>query len=344
MDLIKIASKIDDFEKDLTFIKNKLEIAEEKITLGLSANFEVKSVENSSQNDSEDFINFLRTGEVKSEGIMEFKSRKGVFEGGIPVSSNSSNLISLHLSKISVLRKLCKFQAISSDSFDVIIEENGGKATWGTPDDKEPFVKKFIKTFELVAEPKATSKLIEDVRIDVEKFMSEKIAESFAIAEDDAFLNGNGVECPTGILTLKSGSNANSIERIEGAITTEVICDVIDALDPFYANNCVFLMNKEVEMKVKALKDVNGRNIWQPKIMQGEFNTIFGLPIYISNFMPSNQILFGNFEKGYTIVEKVGNYMMRDPYTQRPFIKFYTSKKIGGDVVDGNAFKILKIK
>lgn len=344
MDLIKIASKIDDFEKDLSCIKNKLETAEEKITLGLCEKFEVKSVENDFSSDSEDFINFIRTGEVKHEGVMEFKAKKRAFEGGIPVSSSSSNLISFHLNKISVLRKLCKFQAISSDSFDVIIEENGGKATWGIPEDKEPFVKKFIKTHELVAEPKATSKLIEDGRIDIEKFMSEKIAESFAIAEDDAFLNGNGIECPTGILTLKSGTNASSIERLDEALTTDAICDLIDALDPFYAGNTAFLMNKEVEMMIKNLKDANGRNIWQPRLLQGEFNTVFGLPIYISNFMPSNQILFGNFEKGYTIVEKVGNYMMRDPYTQRPFIKFYTSKKIGGDVVDGNAFKILKLK
>jgi HK97 family phage major capsid protein len=174
--------------------------------------------------------------------------------------------------------------------------------------------------------------------------MAEKIAESFAIAEDDAFLNGTGIEEPKGILALEKGKNVNAIERLDGKLETSAIKDLIDSINPFYGQNLSFLISKDVESKIKSLKEENGRHIWQARLLEAERNTIFGIPVFVSNFMPSNQILFGNFEKGYTIVEKFGNYMMRDPYTKRPFIKFYTSKKIGGDVIDGNAFKILNIK
>ncbi len=344
MDLEKIASKIIDFESNLISLKNQVQNVDEKMTSGLVNKFEVKSVENRLNDESEDFINFLRTGEVKHEGVLEFKAQRGAFEGGFPVSSNASNLISFYLEKFSIMRKLCKFQVISSDSFDVIIEENGGKATWGIPTEKEPFIKKFIKTHELVAEPKATSKLIEDARIDIEKFMAEKIAESFSIAEDDAFLNGNGIESPRGILTLEDGEGINAIKRTKADLKTSSIANLIDSIDPFYSQNLSFLMTKDMEMQIKSLKDENGRHILQNRLLEGEKNTIFGIPVFINNFMPSSSILLGNFEKGYIICEKAGNYMMRDPYTQRPFIKFYTAKKVGGDVTDGNAFKILDVQ
>ena len=348
MDLIQIASKINKIDEEFTNFKtdvnDKIEIFERKISKDLEKNFEVKSLENHHNSESEDFIRFLRTGEVKSESILEYKSKNSNFEGGIPVPSNSSNLIAYYLDRFSLMRKICKFQVISSDSLDVVIEENGGRASWGIPENSNSFIKKFIKTHELVAEPKATSKLIEDTRIDIEKFMAEKIAESFAISEDDAFLNGNGESEPQGILKIANGKGANAIETTSDELSTKALFDLIGKVDAFYSQNLSFLINKEVESKIKSLVDANGRHIWQGKILESENNTIFGIPVFVSNFMPSSKVLLGNFEKGYTIVEKFGNYVMRDPYTQRPFIKFYTAKKIGGDVVDGKAFKILSIK
>lgn len=334
MDLDQIASKINSFDKDLTSFKeetnDKMEIFEKKLTMSLENKFETKSLENHPTCEDEDFVHFLRTGEVSR---MEFKSQQGSLQNSMPASENSDNLIAYYLEQFSTMRKLCRFQTISSDSFDVVIEQNGGKASWGIPDDNAPFIKKFIKTHELVAEPKATSKLIEDSRIDIKKFMAEKIAESFAIAEDDAFLNGSGEEQPQGILSI--------IKSLDGSLGTSDLFDLVGKIDAFYSQNLSFLINSEVESKIKNLLDENGRHIWQGKMLETENNTIFGIPVFVSNFMPSNKVLLGNFEKGYTIVEKFGNYVMRDPYTKRPFIKFYTSKKIGGDVVDENAFKVL---
>lgn len=337
MDLNEIASKINNINDKFDSLENnteeKLKNLETKISSTLEQNFEVKMIEYNQDTEKEDFINFLRTGEVKSQHLSK-NLAQGSYGGGMQSSISSNNLISYYLSKFSLMRQICKFQEISSDSFDVVIEENGGKAVWGMPSNTEPFIKKFIKTHELVAEPKATSKLIEDSKIDIEKFMSEKIAESFALAEDDAFLNGDGEGNPRGIL------NGNS-EVVLDSLSTKSLFELISKIDIFYSQNLSFLINKEVESKIKELKDENERHIWRGKILETENNTIFGIPVFVSNFMPSNKIVLGNFEKGYTIVEKSGNYVMRDPYTQRPFIKFYTAKKIGGDVVDENAFKVL---
>lgn len=334
MNINEIATKFNEFEEKLSTFEN-----------WFNKHIETKSIkEEKNYEESSEFVEYLRTGNMN----VEFKSKKGYGDGGVPTSSNASNLIAYNLEKLSVMRRLCGVQFISYDSFDIIIEENGGKATWGTPENNKPFVKKFIKVHELVAEPKATSKLIEDAKIDIEEFMALKIAESFAIAEDEAFLHGIGNDMPCGILHIPSGKSANFIEDIEGKLTSDSIFEMIDKLDPFFHSNTAFLMNKETEMEMKKLKDASGRHLWQNRNNENENNTILGIPVFINNFMPSvaskeRSILFGNFSKGYKIVEKVGNYVMRDPFTERPFIKFYTSKKIGGDVVDGNAIKAFRL-
>jgi HK97 family phage major capsid protein len=353
MEKNEMSSKINQIQNEISELKSlvdkRITTAEDKFSRFLANGMETKSLydEGESQ-ESSDFVHYIRTGEVKNENIMEFKSKRGSFEGGIPVSSASNNLISFNLEKLSVLRRLSKVQMISSDSFDLIVEENGGKATWGTPSAKEPFVKKYIKTYELVAEPKATSKLIEDIRIDVEQYMSEKIAQSFAIAEDEAFLLGNGIEMPNGLLNIPKGKGTESIEQLEANLTADSIIQLIGMLNSFYSGNTAFLMSHETENLIKSLKDASGRHLWLSRSGEIEQNSILGIPVFVSNFMPKPEsgkvaIFYGNFEKGYKIIEKFGNYMMRDPYTERPFIKFYTSKKVGGDLVDGNAIKSLKI-
>lgn len=347
MNTNEIATNFNEFKEKMELRLNKLE---DGVNNFMARNIETKAIKSEIKSEeSLNFIDYLRTGNSKNlEALIEIKSKKGYTEGGIPASSNASSLIAYNLENLCVMRKLCGVQFISSDSFDVIIEENGGKASWGTPEHKEPYIKKFIRVHELVAEPKATSKLIEDVKIDIEEFMSLRIAESFAIAEDDAFLNGDGVEMPMGILNTPSGKNQNFIEDIKGALTADVILSLIDSLDSFYHSNTAFLMNRETEAEIKKLKDSTGRHLWQNRTGDMSYNTILGIPIFTTNFMPNltskeRSIIFGNFTKGYKIVEKMGNYIMRDPFTERPFIKFYTSKKIGGDVIDGKALKAFRL-
>jgi HK97 family phage major capsid protein len=351
MEKSEISSKIiklqDDFSEFSDVALKRMDFLEEKLS-GFKPSLQIKSIDTGSDNEKTVFINFLRTGQYKSEtGEREMKSHK---EGshGISISNSAYGLINSHLEKFSALRKVCNVQYISSDSFDVITEEQRGEATWGMETYDKKHTKKFIKLHELICQPKATLKLIEDVKVDVETYMAEKIAESFAMAEERAFLYGNGIDMPVGMLTYSAGEAAGFIEKIEGPMETESILNLMESLESFYSSEGVFLMNKSTESLIKPLKDKSGRYIWNSRLCEKEQNTILGVPVYTSQFMPLAEpgnaaIIFGNFRKGYQIIEKTGYNMIRDPYTEKPFVKFYTSKKVGGDVTDGRALKILQM-
>ncbi len=117
------------------------------------------------------------------------------------------------------------------------------------------------------------------------------------------------------------------------------------SLDTFYSAETSYLMNKSVESQVRFLKDTNDHYIWRPSQKQGDQNTILGVPVFTTNYMPNQagkaSILFGNFKQGYQVVERVGVNLLRDPFTEKPFVKFYTLRRVGGDVVDGRALKAL---
>lgn len=351
MEKSEISSEIIKLQKDFSEFMDisakRMDFLEEKLS-EYKPSIQIKSIDHNADTEKIGFVNFLRTGEYKSENG-EIKGRtKGDSESSMSLLNSAHGLINAHLEQFSVLRKICNVQFISTDSFDVITEENRGEATWGMETYEKKHMKKFIKLHELICQPKATLKLIEDSKVDIETYMAEKIAESIAMAEEKAFLFGSGVDMPIGMLTYGAGESASFIEKIEGKVETDSILNLIESLDSFYSNESAFLMHKSTESLIKPLKDKSGRHIWNSKLMEKEQNTILGIPVYINQFMPQAEagqpaIVFGNFRKGYQIIEKIGYNMIRDPYTEKPFVKFYTSKKVGGDVTDGRALKILQL-
>lgn len=350
----EISSKIVKIENDFLEFRDindkRINFLEEKFSNNLRS-LDVSEVSSmaslDTKNENKDFIDFLRTGEIhNSYNFPEFKSSG---KNNISIAGCSYQLIDSYLHKFSALRRVCNVQVISYDSFDVIIEEGRYEATWGNESSEKSCTKKYIKVHDIICQPKATMKLIEDVKIDIETYMVERIAESFAITEDKAFLSGTGTDMPKGILTYQDGSSMQSIQRIEGKIDTDSILKLIDSLDIFYNNEVAFLMSKETENLIKSLKDSREQYIWLHRTSEEACNTILGIPVFTSNFMPKPvagnvAIIYGNFRKGYQIVDKSGYSMMRDPYTAKPFVKFYTAKRTGGDVVDGRSLKFLKIK
>ena len=117
------------------------------------------------------------------------------------------------------------------------------------------------------------------------------------------------------------------------------------SLDTFYAHGTAYLMNKSTESEIRFLKDTNGNYIWRPADQQNPNATILGVPVYTTNYMPhgsgEKSVIYGNFKQGYHIVERVGVNLLRDPFTEKPFIKFYTLRRVGGDLTDGRALKVL---
>ncbi len=290
------------------------------------------------------FLKYLRKGD---DALLSKLSVSGVQlnDAGFAVAPSMESLISVEVNKLSVLRKLASVTQVSCDSLDLAIESDGSKATWGEPSGTTSVLKKYIKAYDVVAQPKATAKLLEDGEINIEQYIASKIGESFARAEDESCLIGDGVSKPKGILTLASGVNADEIEQVSGVINFTTIMNLQASLDTFYAHKTAYLMNKNTESAIRFLKDTNGNYIWRASEKQGDVATILGVPVHTTNYMPhgvgKKSIVYGNFKQGYHIVERVGVNLLRDPFTEKPFIKFYTLRRVGGDVTDGRALKIL---
>jgi HK97 family phage major capsid protein len=256
-----------------------------------------------------------------------------------------------------VMRKICSVQEISSSSLD-ILNGSGMLPSWlgetGTVSDTDTsiFTKKTIGTFDLVAQPKVTQKLIDDSAINLEEWLANRLADDFIGAEENAFINGTGAlnNQPTGLLTYSGITDG--IDKLVSTVSTGYF-DANDILDLYYSlgdkylNNASFLMSKTAIKEIRLLKDdVSGNYLWNPALLAWQQSTLLGCPVYTNAYMPildndSNSIIFGDF-KYYQIVDRVGIRILRDPFTAKPYVRFYTTKRVGGDVIDVNAFKVLQ--
>ena len=196
---------------------------------------------------------------------------------------------------------------------------------------------------ELYAQPKATQKLIDDAAIDINSWLVERLVDSFIKAENEAFIIGDGDKKPFGILT-----NADVKKVDTGAVVTaEILLELINELDEEYIANASFLMNRSTLASIQSLKDETGRFIWQQSLSEPLKQTIFGIPVFCSSYMPNVgennlAIAIGDFKTAYKIVDRANIGVMRDPYTEKPFVKFYAVKRVGGDVVMPSALKFAK--
>jgi len=213
--------------------------------------------------------------------------------------------------------------------------------------------KKSISVHEIYAQPKATQKLIDDSAIDIESWIAEKVADIFSSTENSAFISGNGSGKPKGILAYTAGTAFGEIEQVDseedGVVTADSIVKLYYALKDEYAKNATFLMNRATVQAVRLLKEsTTDQYLWQPGLAAGSPDTLLGVPVKQASDMPvpaadSLSIALGDFSRGYKIVDRVGMRILRDPFTDKPFVKFYTTKRVGGEVVNFEAIKLLKL-
>ena len=213
--------------------------------------------------------------------------------------------------------------------------------------------KRNIPVFELYAQPSATQKLIDDSSIDIEKWLAEKLVNSFAKLENQAFINGDGESCPRGILSYQDGRDWGKIQQVnsnlDNSFDYESIFNLYFSLKEPYVRNASFLMNRASLHIARTIKDkTTGKYLWNPGLDVGAPDSLLGLPVYEAADMPSVSrgalsVAIGDFKAGYKIVDRAGVRVLRDPYTYKPFVKFYTTKRVGGDVLNFEALKLLKI-
>lgn len=308
------------------------------------------------------FNSYVRRGIDDKLANLELKSLTtdtSGSNGGYLVTANMQSLITGNIAANSVMRKICSVQEISSSSLDVIDDDNAFGTAWSASEEatvsdstNATLSKKAISAYELVAQPKVTQKLIDDGAIDIEAWLAERLAANFLEAEEQAFLTGTGSAQPTGILNYSAGTTSTTIERVvtdnavDGEFEYDDLMNLYYKLDEKYAKRGSFLMHRSTVQKVRMLKDANNNYIWQPAVLAGQDDMLLGSPVYQSSFMPvpgdsSLSIVFGDF-KNYQIVDRTGIRILRDPYTSKPYVRFYTTKRVGGDVVRTDAFKVLQ--
>jgi HK97 family phage major capsid protein len=209
----------------------------------------------------------------------------------------------------------------------------------------------------LYANPAVTQSILDDANTNVEDLLSRKVGDKLARVENAAFLNGSGTGKPRGILTYQNGTNwtqdSKQIEQVQTATTATLDFDTILTL-PYklkaqYRARARWAFARTLFPVIRALKDTYGRYLWEPSLQAGMPSSLVGLPIVELNDFPafaSGALVaaLADWQESYQIVDRQGIRILRDPYTAKPFVSFYTTKRTGGEVINGDAIKLLKVK
>ena len=281
--------------------------------------------------------------------------------GGYAVPFALDRKILTKVRDLNVMRRLCSSQSVSTPETYWNVDLGGTDAGWvgeltARPNTNVPQLARAGITWgEIYANPKASYRLLDDALFNVESWYSQKVAETFADYEEEAFLTGDGTNKPKGLLAYDFASTADAtrdfgtFEKITSAtLTADTIIDLYYSLRQVYrGNNTAWLMNPSTIQALRKLKDGNQNYIWIDNIANGMVGTLLGRPVYESRFMPdfstagNKAILFGDFKKAYTIFDLHGLRIVRDVYTDKTSVQFYTSKRVGNMVQDSCAVKCL---
>ncbi len=304
------------------------------------------------------FYQYLKKGTETKLAEIE---KKSAFNGnskndfGYSITNQMYNHIDNSLQNLCPMRKLANVITLSTDALELLDEKELLTVGWSdeglSASENSPavqFVKHIIPVHELYAQPKATQKLIDDPRIDIEKWLADRLVEAFYQKENSAFINGDGVNKPKGILSINNDLNQIVCKTEEG-ISAENLIKLYYSLPDKYAANAKFLMSRASVQAIRMLKDNNsGRYLWQPTLSSSDNDKLLDSEIVISADMPNlvsgaSPIVFADFKRAYHIVDREGIRILRDPFTHKPFVKFYSTKRVGGDIVDHNAIRVLKL-
>ncbi|MBA3910618.1 MAG: phage major capsid protein, partial [Rhodobacter sp.] len=287
-------------------------------------------------------------------------------DGGYLVDPQTADRIQSLLLSTSSLRSVANVVQVEATSFDVLVDRSEVGSGWATEaaastETTTPVIERIsIKLHELAAMPKASQRLLDDSAFDVEGWLAEKIATRFIRAEAAAFINGDGVDKPKGILLPAKVANASWTWGSIGYIPTgaaadfattnpaDCVINLVYALGSDYRANAAFVMNSKTVGAVRKMRDADGRFLWSDGLAAGEPSRLMGYPVLVSEDMPDIEanayaIAFGDFRSAYTIAERPDLRILRDPFSAKPNVLFYANKRVGGDITDYAAIKLLKI-
>ncbi|MDB6181503.1 phage major capsid protein [Paracoccus fistulariae] len=312
------------------------------------------------------FNAYLRSGD--DDGlrglVIEEKGLTVASDGGFLAAPQVAETVQNVLRNGASLRQLANVVTVESSSYEVLVDKGDMGAGWAdeaasTETAPGGIERISIPVHELSAMPKASQRLLDDAAFDVEAWLAERIADKFARSEAAAFITGDGGSKPRGILSYPVALNAEAGEGQIGSVNTgelgdfsptapaDALIDLIYALAAEYRANAQFLMNSKTAAAIRKMKDADGRFLWTDALAAGQAPQLLGYPVLISEDMPdmdveSLSVAFGDFRAAYTIVERPDLRVLRDPFSAKPHVLFYATKRVGGGVTDFRAVKLLK--
>lgn len=318
---------------------------------------------------------YMRKGDESGYDTPELKALSAGSDpdGGYTIMPELDRNISRVVSEVSAIRSIANVVTTSSSAFKRLINVGGTGSGWvgeteGRPQTETANLRERIyPVMELYANPAATQTLLDDSMFDVEAWLADEVQIEFAEQEGNAFILGDGVAKPKGFIggyTPVANASFTEAAGAPGYVSTGAagaflstndgdeennLIDLVMSLKAAYRSNARFIMNRATLAEVRKFRDADGRAFWQPSMQQGVPSTLLGYPVLEAEDMPdvadeAFPIAFGDFNRGYQIVDRIGTRILRDPYTAKPFVQFYTTKRVGGGIRMAEAIKLLSTR
>lgn len=361
---VKFENRIAELDKSIKSLEE--EIAKEK-ALNTIGNAAVKP-------ENKHFFNYIRNGVVSPELKNTFKNSGEVVigtnsQGGYAVPTEVASEIMKLASKNSVMRQLARIISVATPNYSELVDMGGTETGWvgetsSRPQTTAPTLSSVSPVMgEVYANLYASQYALDDMSFDVANWLISSATDAFGLKEEEAFISGNGTNKPKGLFNNTITNEADGVRAFGSLqyiptgdadslpsstnLILDLFLDMITATKVAHLGNAHFLMNRDIKGKLLKIKDSKNRYIWQPSVVLGQPDLLFGYPVAISDYMASegeNAFIaaFGDFKKAYTIVDRLGINILRDPYTNPPFTKFYVSKRVGSMLKDSEAVKVLK--
>lgn len=308
---------------------------------------------------------FVRKG--KDDGLAELEQKAMQIgsdpDGGYAVPEELDRNIITALRDEVVMRQECNVVSVGTPNYKRLVNKGGTNSGWVGETDARPETKTsqlgIIEPVwgEIYGNPGATQTMLDDAFFNVEQFITGELTTEFAEQEEKAFTHGDGSKKPKGMLAYGSddktdvdrewGKLQHLLLKKPAELTADEVMQLVYTLRKPYRGGAKFMMNNSTLFKVRTLKDSQGNYLWQPGLQLGQPSSLLGYGIaeneqFADMAAGAVPLAFGNFKRCFTILDRIGIRMLRDPYTNKPFVHFYTTKRVGSMMVDSNAVKLLK--
>lgn len=313
------------------------------------------------------FDAYMRSGDDRQIRALDTKAMSygSGQDGGYLVPAETETEIGKRLSTLSPIRSIASVRQVSSAVLKKPFSVSGPAVGWVAETASRPqtntatLAELQFPTMELYAMPAATASLLEDTVVDLDQWISTEVEAAFAEQEGAAFVSGDGTNKPKGFLSYTKvaetswawGSVGYTLTGVLGDLPasdpSDVLIDTVYSLKAGYRQNANWVMNRKTQAAIRKLKDADGNYLWQPPSAPGQRALLMGFPLVEAEDMPdiddnATPVAFGDFSRGYLVVDRTGVRVLRDPYSAKPYVLFYTTKRVGGGIQDFDAIKLLK--